>query len=214
MSSTRRIRCGSEFVFPFALMSGGVLSGLGFVGDARSATAEIPDKPQSARSFASKAKGKTFRTTAVPITTAKLPRPLITLIYAGRNRMDMIRRELPRTRSAGWVRKPFRIILVEGSPFRVPSAVIDPAVVRDFKILGRLREFELRFGIYGNGPHEAEQFAGERRHNFASFLAAGCHGGVSLMQPFLRFPGDSFGFVAERQAFCLLSTRPCTLGRC
>ena len=66
--------------------------------------------------------------------------------------MDMIRRELARTSSAGWVRKPYRIIFVEGSPFRMPSAVIGTAVVRDFKILSRLREFELRFGMIPQWP--------------------------------------------------------------
>jgi hypothetical protein len=62
------------------------------------------------------------------MTAGRQARRLITLICAGRNRMDMIRRELPRTSGAGWVRGPFRIILVEGSPFRGPSAVIGTAV--------------------------------------------------------------------------------------
>src|ERR1043165_3538306 len=35
-------------------------------------------------------------------------RRLITLISAGRNRIVMIRRELPRTEDAGWVGKPYR----------------------------------------------------------------------------------------------------------
>jgi hypothetical protein len=43
------------------------------------------------------------------MTTEELARRLITLIFAGRNRMDMIRRELPRTRRAGWGRSLFRI---------------------------------------------------------------------------------------------------------
>jgi len=62
------------------------------------------------------------------MTASELARRLITLIFAGRNRMDMIRRELPRTRSAGWVRRPYSIDLVEGSPFRGPSTVIGAAV--------------------------------------------------------------------------------------
>jgi hypothetical protein len=44
----------------------------------------------------------------------ELARRLITLIFAGRNRMDMIRRELPRTKRAGCGRIKRR----EGSPFR------------------------------------------------------------------------------------------------
>ena len=35
-------------------------------------------------------------------------RRLINLISAGRNRIVMIRRELPRTEDAGWVVKPYR----------------------------------------------------------------------------------------------------------
>ena len=65
--------------------------------------------------------------TAGPM-TAQHTRRLITLIFAGRNRMVMIRRELPRTSRAGWVRKPFRIEAEEGSPFRGPCAVIGAAV--------------------------------------------------------------------------------------
>ena len=66
--------------------------------------------------------------TAGPITAEEQTRRLITLIYAGRNRMDMIRRELPRTERAGWVRKPFRKELEEDSPFRGPCAVIGSAI--------------------------------------------------------------------------------------
>ena len=47
--------------------------------------------------------------TAGPMTAQQHTRRLITLIFAGRNRMVMIRRELPRTKRAGWVRKPYRI---------------------------------------------------------------------------------------------------------
>jgi len=66
--------------------------------------------------------------TAGPATAQQHTRRLITLIFAGRNRMVMIRRELPRTKRAGWVRKPFRIETEEGSPFRGLCAVIGSAV--------------------------------------------------------------------------------------
>src|SRR5204862_3677352 len=50
----------------------------------------------------------------------RLSRRLITLIFAGRNRIIVIRRELPRTKGAGLVRDlPHRII--EESPFLVPD---------------------------------------------------------------------------------------------
>src|SRR5947209_8526195 len=44
--------------------------------------------------------------TAGPVAVQEHTRRLITLIFAGRNRMVMIRRELPRTRCAGWVLRP------------------------------------------------------------------------------------------------------------
>jgi len=66
--------------------------------------------------------------TAGPTTAQEHTRRLITLIFAGRYRMVMIRRELPRTERAGWVLKPFRIGHEEGSPFRGPRAVIGSAV--------------------------------------------------------------------------------------
>jgi hypothetical protein len=62
------------------------------------------------------------------MTVEELTRRLITLIFAGRNRMDMIRRELPRTRCAGWGRSPFRIEDREDSPFRGLCTVIGAAV--------------------------------------------------------------------------------------
>ena len=72
------------------------------------------------------------------MTAEELSQRLITLIFAGRNRMAMIRRELPRTECAGWGRNPFRIEREEeGSPFRVPCAVIGSAVGRNIVCLMR-----------------------------------------------------------------------------
>jgi hypothetical protein len=42
------------------------------------------------------------------VTEAERMRRLITLISAGRNRIVMIRRELPRTENANWVSRPYR----------------------------------------------------------------------------------------------------------
>ena len=100
--------------------------------------------------------GAVFRTAAVPITAGKLARRLITLIYAGRNRMDMIRRELPRTDNAGWIRRSFRTILVEDSPFRGLSAVIGAAVGKALTTLSCLRQREPRLSLDCDGPHEAQ----------------------------------------------------------
>ena len=65
--------------------------------------------------------------TAGPMAAKKLWRRLITLICAGRNRRVMIRRELPRTRSAGGAEAvPHRT--EEGSPFRGPLTATGFAV--------------------------------------------------------------------------------------
>ena len=105
------------------------------------------------------------------MTAEELARRLITLIFAGRNRRDMIRRELPRTRCAGWVRKPFRIESEEGSPFRGSCAVIGAAVQKDFTISGCLNEFALRFGVDRDGPNKPEQLAAQCRHDLILALA-------------------------------------------
>jgi hypothetical protein len=131
------------------------------------------------------------------MTAQELARRLITLIFAGRNRRDMIRRELPRTRGAGWVLKPFRIGLREGSPFRGPSAVIGAAVQKDFTMLRCLRQFSPCFGMDGDGPHKAEQFTAERRHDLILVFAASRQRDEPFVQPLLRFPGDPLGFFAE-----------------
>ena len=76
------------------------------------------------------------------MTAEELARRLITLIFAGRNRRDMIRRELPRTRRAGLGRSRFRIEHEEGSPHRVVW-------------LGGFHERLLLFAFQGNGPDES-----------------------------------------------------------
>jgi hypothetical protein len=83
---------------------------------------------------------------------------LITLIFAGRNRMVMIGRELPRTKCAGSVQRPFRIELEEDSPFRGPFTVIGAAVLYNIdvkNVLGGGREFVLFLSLSSDGPDEA-----------------------------------------------------------
>ena len=62
------------------------------------------------------------------MTAQEHTRRLITLIFAGRNRMVMIRRELPRTEYAGLGRSLCRTERKEGSPFRGPCTAIGSAV--------------------------------------------------------------------------------------
>ena len=108
------------------------------------------------------------------MTAQELSRRLITLIFAGRNRMDMIRRELPRTERAGWGRSPFRIEHKEGSPFRVPCAVIGSAVQENIfvVVLGRSCELLLFLPCSSDRPDEAEQLTPDRRHDLVLVLAA------------------------------------------
>jgi hypothetical protein len=87
-------------------------------------------------------------------------RRLITLIFAGRNRIIVIRRELPRTKGAGLVQDlPHR--MVEDSPSCTPStathaASCDPLTFSKL-FLGRLPQgfFLLRFHLYANSPDKS-----------------------------------------------------------
>jgi hypothetical protein len=85
----------------------------------------------------------------------ELSRRLITLIFAGRNRKVMISRELPRTRSADWARKPYRIEVRRILLFVCPCAVIG-SVFRLALLFSRPlgRPCFLAFGLYRNRPDE------------------------------------------------------------
>ena len=132
------------------------------------------------------------------MTAQELARRLITLLFAGRNRMDMIRRELPRTKRAGWVRKPFRIEAEEDSPFRGPCAVIGerccPGRLHGLSCLG---EFELCFGVDRDRPDEPEQLAAQGRHDLILVLAAKSERPVAFVKAILCFPGDLLDLIAE-----------------
>ena len=100
-------------------------------------------------------------------------RRLITLISAGRNRTIVIRRELPRTRSASSGTRPYRIkhrrVLLAVSPSPATGAA-----VRTCKSLfsGSL-PLRLRFGCEGNGPRKAQQFTGNSSHDLRFIFAGG-----------------------------------------
>ncbi len=116
------------------------------------------------------------------MTAEELARRLITLIFAGRNRMDMIRRELPRTKRAGWGRNPYRIERKEGSPFRGPCAIIGSAVLKtSHSFLRRGCELLLLFRVHRNRPDESKQFTPKRSDDLVFVLASCCEGLVSLV---------------------------------
>jgi hypothetical protein len=132
------------------------------------------------------------------MTAEELARRLINLIFAGWNRMDMIRRELPRTECAGWVGKPFRIEDEEDSPFRGPCAVIGAAVQRNITISGLLEEFfRLGFGVDRDRPDEPEQFAAQGRDHLIFVFAAKSKRLVAFVKAMLCFPGHLCDLLAE-----------------
>jgi hypothetical protein len=97
-------------------------------------------------------------------------RRLITLISAGLGiRMVMIRRELPRTRNAGWARRACRIkhmrVLLLADPSAVPSTVSlshrGPVTeLRAARLSGQLPL--RRFGFDSNGPDESQHLSTNR----------------------------------------------------
>src|SRR4051794_29483170 len=123
--------------------------------------------------------------------------------------MVMIRRELPRTRGAGWVRRPCRIEVEEGSPFRGPlrcHRLRCPAEHSAY--LGRLRELLLLFGFDSDSPDKAEQFASDPSHNLIFVLTARRHRFVPFMQPLLGLPGDLLRFLADGQILLSSQQQP------
>jgi hypothetical protein len=131
------------------------------------------------------------------MTAEELARRLITLIFADRNRRDMIRRELPRTRCAGWVRKPFRIEREEGSPFSWALRCHRRYCPGRLHALSCLGEFVLCFGVDGDGPDESEQLAAQSRHDLILVLTAEGEHLVAFVKAILCFPGHLFHLVAE-----------------
>src|SRR5580700_3907370 len=103
---------------------------------------------------------KNFRT-GVPITTGSEARRLITLICAGRNRSDMIRRELPRTEDAGRVFQTVPPNWRRGLSFSWALSCHRHCCPERTHNLSRLRQPKLLFCVYGDGPDETEQLAGK-----------------------------------------------------
>jgi hypothetical protein len=121
-------------------------------------------------------------------------RRLITLISAGRNRMVMIRRELPRTRDASSGARPYRIkrrrVLLSVSPSPVTGAA-SKLCKRSFSGSLPLR---LRFGFYSNGPSEAQQFTSNGGNDLRFIFAVGCELLIASTQTPLRFQAISLIF--------------------
>jgi hypothetical protein len=92
-------------------------------------------------------------------------RRLITLISAGRSRIVVVRRELPRTEDAGWVSPPYRT--------KMGGCCFDS---------GRAWLPLSSFNAYGNGPDKAQQAA-------STITRRRCELPVLVMEPgWMRLP--------------------------
>ena len=88
-------------------------------------------------------------------------RRLITLISAGRDRIIVIRRELPRTEDAGWVQAPYRNwrVLLSVRPRAVSDAIAAKSIIKEVRLVvrawhPRLKEF---FSSPATVPVKAER---------------------------------------------------------
>src|SRR5215467_5068333 len=130
-------------------------------------------------------------------------RRLITLIFAGRNRMLMIRRELPRTKSACWARRAGRIersrvLLIENAsaaagtafPTRGKTVFMGGVGLRSDSLL-------LRFDFDADGPDKTQQLSTHRGDNLRFVFAARKKLSIAQMQSVLRLPGDFLDFGAK-----------------
>ena len=130
-------------------------------------------------------------------------RRLITLIFAGRNRMLMIRRELPRTRNAGWARRACRIkrprmLLLENASTATGTAFLTKEETRFIGGVDlRSDSLVLRFYVDANGPDKTQQLSSHCGYDLR-FVFATCEKfSVAQMQSVLSFPSNSSDLLAQ-----------------
>ena len=118
-------------------------------------------------------------------------RRLITLIFAGLDiRMVMIRRELPRTRNAGWARRACRIKRMRVLLLADPSAAASTAslsrcdsVFIGGAVLSRCQLSLCRFDLYSNGPDESQHLSTDRRDDLRFVLPVRQQGPIYQSAP-------------------------------
>src|SRR5580704_13020319 len=105
-------------------------------------------------------------------------RRLITLIFAGRNRMLMIRRELHRTKNADWARRACRIkhsraLLIENASTVTGTAFLAKEETRFMGGVG-LRSDSLLFcfNFDADGPDNTQQLSSYSRYDLRFVLVA------------------------------------------
>ena len=106
-------------------------------GEHRSGIPGLVDGRRSGNTFPLVSFERVWFWTAGPTTAQEHTRRLITLIFAGRNRMVMIRRELPRAKRASWCRSPCRH--AEGGRDPIPEAASSSTCVIGWIAIDRSR---------------------------------------------------------------------------
>src|SRR6267154_204161 len=130
-------------------------------------------------------------------------RRLITLIFAGRNRMLMIRRELPRTRSADWARracriKVTRVLLIENASTATGTAFL---ARKETCLMGSVGlssdSLVFRFYFDADDPDKTQQLSSYCRYDLR-FVFATCEKfSVAQMQSVLSFPSNVSDLLAQ-----------------
>ena len=109
----------------------------------------------------------------------------------------MIRRELPRTKRAGWGRGPYRIEADEDSPFRGIHAAFGAAVRKESIVVSLVCLDGLPlFGVRSDGPDKAQQLAGDCCHTLILVLAVARACIEAFVQAMLGFPGNRLDLIA------------------
>src|SRR5919107_3011206 len=122
----------------------------------------------------------------------KQVRRLITLISADRNRIIVMRRELPRTENASWATKPYRPKIRRILQAVSSSRATDAAARTDKSDFSGCLPLRSGFGFDGNGPSKAEQFTGNGGHDLWFVFTGRCEFLVARAQAPLRLPGNVF----------------------
>ena len=137
-------------------------------------------------------------------------RRLITLVFAGRNRMLVIRRELPRTENADRARRACRTkdmrVLLSVSP---STATRSALVVGIGSLCGNSIFLKLSFDLHSDGPNETQQLSSHGGDDLWLVLPSCEEFSISQVQSVLHLPSDLFDLCAQAHlSFQQVSTTP------
>src|SRR5882762_552066 len=135
-------------------------------------------------------------------------RRLINLIFAGRNRMLIIRRELPRTKKAGLVIETYcikrmRVLLFVGPSTATSTAYLPSLSLGGVNGLAALISGRRRQGVvlvlrhYAKGPDKTQEFPPDGGYDLGLVFPLAEQLSIAAMQSMLGFPGNLFHLRAE-----------------